>query len=102
MKMKPGCGCLLILLAMINLVLFISAVFSIFRAPSANPTQPSDLMLAATALVMAANVAVSVMLGLASLRGVSFGRKPGPQEADESIEEDSTAVADEGEDEGQD
>ncbi len=102
MKLKPGCGCVLILLAILNIVFFISAVFSIFRAPSQTPVQPSDLMLAASALIFAANVAVCVMLGLATLRGVSFGRKAAPQEADESTGQESTDVAEEGVDEGED
>jgi len=102
MRLKPGCGCLLILLAIVNLVLFVSSILSIFRAPSENPVQPSSFMLAASALIFAANVAVSVMLGLAAFRGVSFGRKAAPQEADESTGQESTAVAEEGEDEGED
>jgi hypothetical protein len=102
MKLKPGCGCLLILLAVVNLVLFLSAILSIVRGPSENPVQPSNLLLVGSALIFAANVAVSMMLGLAAFRGVSFGRKGPPQEAYESTDQESTAVAEEGADEGED
>jgi hypothetical protein len=102
MKIKPGCGCLIILLAMLNLVLVVSAIFSIFKGASETPVQPSKLLLAGSALIFAANVAVCVMLGLASLRGVSFGRRSAEQDEDGSTPEESTPLADEGTDEVED
>jgi len=99
MKLKPGCGCVLILLAIVNLVLVVSALFSIFRQASETPVQPSKLLLASSALIFSANVAVCVMLGLASLRGVSFGRRSAEQDADGSTAGESTSLADEGTDE---
>ena len=102
MRLKPGCGCLLILLAIVDLVLLVSALFSIVSGPSENPVQPSKLLLGGTAVIFAANVAVSVMLGLAAFRGVSFGRKSAAQDADESTAEESTSLADEGTEEVED
>ena len=96
MRLKPGCGCLLILLAIVNLVLLVSALFSMASGPSETPVEPSKLLLGGSALIFAANVAVSVMLGLAAFRGVSFGRKSAPQDVDESTAEESTSLAEEG------
>ena len=102
MRLKPGCGCLLILLAIVNLVLLLSAVISMARGPSETPVNPSKLLLGFSALIFAANVAVCVMLGLAAFRGVSFGRKSAPQDGDGSTAEESTSLAEEGTDEIED
>ena len=102
MRLKPGCGCLLILLAIVNLALLVSALFSMASGPSETPAEPSKLLLGFSALIFAANVAVSVMLGLAAFRGVSFGRKSAAQDADESTAEESTSLADEGTEEVED
>ena len=102
MRLKPGCGCLLILLAIVNLVLLVSALFSMASGPTETPAQPSKLLLGASALIFAANVAVSVMLGLASFRGVSFGRKSAAQDEEGSTAEESTFLAEEGTDEDKD
>jgi hypothetical protein len=102
MKMKPGCGCLILVLAICNLVFVIADISYLVRGPSENPVNPSALMLAGTMLIFVANVAVCVMLGLATLRGVSFGRGAAPQEADESTLEEPTFAGQEGSDEDED
>ena len=99
MRMKPGCGCLLIVLGICNLVFVVADIVSIVRGPSENPVQPSTLMLLATALIFVANVAVCVMLGLAAFRGVSIGRKPAADDADEMTEEHFASSGTEGQDE---
>ena len=97
MKMKPGCGCFLILLAIVNLLLMISAIASMFSDLSQTGVAPSKLLIGATVLVFAANVGTSAMLGLMTFRGVSFGRKAASDEADES-----TPDAEEGTEEHED
>jgi len=102
MRLKPGCGCVLLLLAIVNLVFVVSAIFSMFRGASETPVEPSRLLLTASVLIFSANVAVCLMLGLAALRGVSFGRRSGEQDADGSTAEESTPLADEGTDDVED
>jgi len=102
MKLKPGCGCLILVLALCNLVFVVADIVTMFRGPAEKPVNPSNLMLGITGLIFAANVAVCVMMGLAALRGVSFGRKSAAQDTDESTVEDSTFAAEDATDEGQD
>lgn len=102
MRIKPGCGCLLLLLAVANLAFLLSAIISMFRDPAETAVAPSKLMLAVTALVFAANIAVAVMLALASFRGTSLIRKPETQEEEEAITEETGFVEAEGSDDAED
>jgi hypothetical protein len=63
MKLKRGCGCLLLVLALINLILLVSGIVA---ATGGSTNWRVTLVIIA---VMGANMAVCVMLGLASLRG---------------------------------
>ena len=96
MTMKPGCGCLLLLLAIGNLVLLISSIIAAVRG------KLTVLTGVAIALLFAANVASAAMLGFAAMRGMSFGRKSAAEDADGSTVEESTFVAQEGTDEADD
>jgi len=96
MTMKPGCGCLLLLLAIGNLVLLIS---SIAAAVKGNLTPLTGI---AMTVLFGANVVAAGMLGLAAMRGVSFGRKSAAQDTDEPAVDESTSVTEEGMDDGAD
>jgi membrane protein implicated in regulation of membrane protease activity len=96
MTMKPGCGCLLLLLAIGNLVLLISSIAAAVRG---NLTVLTGI---AMAVLFAANVVAAGMLGLAAMRGVSFGQKSAVQDADEPAVDESTSVTEEGTDESAD
>jgi hypothetical protein len=63
MKLKRGCGCLLLVLALINLILLVSGIVA---ATGGSTSWSVTLVIIA---VMGANMAVCLMLGLTSLRG---------------------------------
>jgi hypothetical protein len=102
MKLKPGCGCLLIILAIINLVMAIGCIVFTINVPTATTTAPRASLYGAAAVLFASNVGASGLLGLAAFRGVSIGRKPVAQDEDDMTEEQSTYSTNEGTDEGAD
>jgi hypothetical protein len=95
MQLKPGCGCLLLILALSNLVLLISSILAATRHSL------SALGGGGMALLFAANLAASLMLGFAAFRGASIGRKPAAEDADGSTGEE-VGSAGEGTEEGTD
>jgi uncharacterized membrane protein len=74
MRVKPGCGCVLLVLALINALIAVTMIWSLATSPESIGL--SVLML----MVFIANVAVCAMVGLAALRN-----RPGimPRSGDE-------------------
>ena len=101
MKLKPGCGCVLIILAIINLVMAIGCIVFTINVPTATSTAPKASLYAAAAVLFGANVAASGLLGLAAFRGMSIGRKPAAQDMDDMTEEHFDSDTKEGQDEGE-
>jgi len=101
MKLKPGCGCVLIILAIINLVMAIGCIVFTIKVPSASTAAPKAGLYAVAAVLFGSNVVAAGLLGLASIRGMSIGRKPGAQDTDDMTEEEFASDATEGQDEGE-
>ena len=102
MKLKPGCGCLLIILAIVDLTMTIACLVFTVNVPTATTSAPKAGLYAGAAVMFGANVVASGMLGFAAFRGMSIGRKPEGQDADDSSEGEFTSDANEGTDEGHD
>lgn len=102
MKMKPGCGCVLLVLGICNIVFVIADIVYLIRGPSESVVEPSTLMILGTMVIFLGNVAACVMLGLATLRGVSFGRRAALQEGDASTEQEPAFDGQEGSDQDED
>jgi membrane protein implicated in regulation of membrane protease activity len=96
MTMKPGCGCLFLLLAIANLVLMISSILAAVKGTL------TPLAGIGTSVLFLANVVAVGMLGFAALRGVSFGKKSADQDADETAVGESTSLTEEGTDDSAD
>jgi hypothetical protein len=101
MKLKPGCGCLLIILAIINLVMAVGCIVFTFNVPTAGTAAPKASLYAVAAVLFGSNVVASGMLGLAAFRGMSIGRRPAAQGTDDITEEQLDSDATEGQDEGE-
>jgi hypothetical protein len=102
MRLKRGCGCFLVILAIGNLALTIAAIAAAVRGPQATSTYaPSTFMLVGIAFFFAADVVASVILALAAIRGVSIGGAPVAEDSGEAGTGEFTSGV-EGEDEGTD
>jgi hypothetical protein len=66
MRPRRGCGCLVLVLAVVDLVFTISATIQVFV--QSEPVKSSHILSFVTAGVLASNVVVCVMFGLASFR----------------------------------
>ena len=89
MKLRPGCGCLILVLGLINLVFLLSAIVGAARQTSLSSTVLSILMV----VVFIANVVVCALVGWAALRS----RKQAPSVS--TVEEGSGSES-EGEEAG--
>jgi hypothetical protein len=78
MRLNRGCGCLIFVLAAINLVFSVMAIVSIFS--DVELSKPRAWVFVMWCLILAANAAVCVLFGLRSLR-------PRGDETDAPIEE---------------
>jgi hypothetical protein len=88
MRPRRGCGCLVLVLAVVDLVFTISATVQAFVRTE--PVQPSLGLSLLTAGILASNLLVCVMFALGSLRPGGAATAPlSPEEAEG--EDDATA-----------
>lgn len=86
MKLRPGCGCLVLVLGVLNLLLVLLVVIGLVRG-TMNRSPLAITML----LVFVSDVIVCFMVGLAAVR---LGRKPPATDAEMEGEEPETSDAD--------
>lgn len=74
-----GCGCLLIVLAIMNLMLTFSCIYFAISPPTSTGT-PRPVLYVFAAMLFASNVVASAMLGLGAVRGARAARAPDEEE----------------------
>jgi hypothetical protein len=79
MRPKRGCGCVVLVLAVVNFLILISLFYSIAAGSGGNIA--TSLLMAA---VFVANMAVCVMLGLPALRRRGVGMEQGTEAAEDA------------------
>ncbi len=80
MKLNRGCGCLIFVLAAINIVFAIVEFASIFMDIDVEASKPRTTILVLWVGIFAANAAICILFGLRNLRR-------GDQDADAPVEE---------------
>ena len=72
MKLNRGCGCLLAILGLVNLVLATSCLYFAFNIPT-TPSTPRSPLYVFAAVLFGANLVASGMLALVAVRGATLG-----------------------------
>ena len=88
MRLNRGCGCLALILLILDIVLLAGAMISLIRGPSAEPMASSRLGSAFSLIITFGNVAVCVTLILAAFRGRALGTSPSEPADTEEVEGD--------------
>jgi hypothetical protein len=91
MKLNRGCGCLLAILGLVNLVLAISCLYFAFNIPT-TPSTPRPTLYVFAAVLFVANLVASGMLALVAVRGATLGG--GGRGEEEGEMADGSEVAD--------
>ena len=92
MKLNRGCGCLLLGLALVNLMALIGAIITLFSG--------EDLLLGVLGLALfGSNLVAAALLGIGAFRGVAVMRT---REVGEEVEETGQKDEGEGSEEGLD
>jgi hypothetical protein len=68
MKLRPGCGCPLFVVAIVDLVFVVSCIVGIVSGPSSTPASSTTLGLSITLFVMLANMIACILLAMAAFR----------------------------------
>jgi hypothetical protein len=68
MKLRPGCGCPLFIVAIIDLVFVVSCIIGIVSGPSSTPATSTTLGLSMTLFIMLANMIACILLAMAAFR----------------------------------
>ena len=92
MRLRPGCGCLLLGLGLVDVIIVILAIVSAVRQ-TLNVGQASLVV-----LVCGGNATAALMLGWVAFRGRSIGGSSGSERAESLIDEVSGVEVEEGTD----
>lgn len=68
MKLRPGCGCPLLIVSIVDLVFVVSCIIGIVRGPSSTPGTSTTLGLSVALLVMLANMIACILLAMTAFR----------------------------------
>ena len=91
MKVNRGCGCLLLVLAALNALFVVAAIYNL---ASGNISVVMGIL---TLVLFGANLVAALMLGLAGFRGRAVGAPGAPAETDSiGPEEEQGGAIDEG------
>ena len=72
MKINRGCGCPLLVLAVVNFAFVISAIIAVIRGPDSQPVTANRLGSALALAVFIGNLIVCAIVALTALRGQRF------------------------------
>jgi len=74
MRLRRGCGCPILLLLIANIFFVVGSIISLIRGPSSEPVSATRLGSSLSLAVMAGNLIVCAILGIAALRGQALGQ----------------------------
>ena len=99
MRLRPGCGCPLLILMVVDIVFLAGAVLTVVRGPSAEPARATTYGAVITLIVMAGNAIACALLAMAAFRrrGLEQAVSDTPTTEDsseEGEEEDAGSVED--------
>ena len=81
MKLRRGCGCPILILGILNLVMVVATILSLARGSTSSTLSSGTTKLGSVffLLVFAGNVLACAIVGLASVRGEMAGSNTGRQ-----------------------
>ena len=86
MKLRPGCGCLILVLSAMNMMLVLLMALGLVRGTATRSPLAFSML-----LVFVSDVIVCFMVGLSAIR---FGRKPDAADAETEGEDAKTSDTD--------
>ena len=81
MKLRPGCGCLVLVLGIMNALIVFLMIYGLIRGTMNRAPLPIVML-----IVFASDVIVCLMVGLAAVRS---GRRPATADAETTGQDDS-------------
>jgi hypothetical protein len=90
MRLNRGCGCPIVILFLVDILMIVGAIISLIRGPSQEPFQASRVGTGLSLMVTLGNAVAAAILVIAAFRGQALGgsttEAPSTEQEEEGVE----------------